>query len=58
MDAIFIDAKEVGEEEVRALMFANCFGEKLAKILFVFPRCKCFNTLRRKQRLKGTLYMF
>jgi hypothetical protein len=48
MDAIFIDAKKWGGRG-EGLMFANCFGEILEKILFVFPWCKSFNTLRRRQ---------
>jgi hypothetical protein len=56
MDVIFMDAKKWGRGE--GLIFANCVGEKLGKILFVLPRCKSFNTLRRRQDKKGILYIF
>jgi hypothetical protein len=35
LDAIFIDAKKWGGKG-EGLMLANCFREKLGKILFVF----------------------
>jgi hypothetical protein len=59
MDAIFIDAKKWGGRGEKGLMFANCFGEKLGKILFFFLGVQVSILLRRRQdKKKGTLYMF